>query len=122
MSRETDYRPELCDEIVHMFSDGSSITQVCARKLEVHRDTYYEWKSVHPEFKKAAERGEAMSQAYWEDIGKDGITGNLEKFAGSSWSFVMKNRFREHYSDQQKEKEGNTAVEMLLNLLVEKNK
>ena len=116
------YRPELCEEILDMFADGSSIVQVCARKLKIHRDTYYEWKNAHPEFKKASEQAEAISQSYWEDIGKDGITGEIEKFAGSSWSFVMKNRFREHYSDQQKEKEGNTAVEMLLNLLVEKNK
>ncbi len=111
------YTPELCSQVAEMFADGSSITQVCARKLKVHRDTYYEWKKVHPEFRKAAETGEQISQAYWEDIGKDGIVGDLEKFAGSTWQFVMKNRFRDSFSDQQPESVNNTLIEKLLEKL-----
>ena len=111
------YTPELCDQIAEMFADGSSITQVCARKLKVNRDTYYEWKKIHPEFAKAASTGEQISQAYWEDIGKDGIVGDLEKFAGSTWQFVMKNRFRDSFSDQQPESVNNTLIEKLLEKL-----
>ena len=111
------YTPELCDKIIEMFEDGSSITQVCARKLKVHRDTYYEWKNLHPEFKRAAETGEQVSQAHWEDIGKDGIVGDLEKFAGSSWQFVMKNRFRDSFSDQQPTSVNDTLIEKLLEKL-----
>ncbi len=114
---ESLYKPEYCKKITEMFEDGSTITQVCARKLKIHRDTYYEWKNAHPEFKKAAEQGEQVSQAYWEDIGKDGIKGDIEKFAGSSWQFVMKNRFRKDYQDQQPLDTQNTLIEKLLEKL-----
>ena len=105
-----------------LFADGESITSVCC-DLGISRETYYNWKENpnHP-FYATAKHGELSSQQYWERLGRSGIKGDLDKFAGSPWSFVMKNRFREHYADQQKEKEGNTAIEMLLNLLVEKNK
>lgn len=105
-----------------LFKRGKSISYVCA-ELDISRETFYRWKDDKDHaFSPIARKGELLSQKHWEDIGECGITGELEKFSGSPWMFVMKNRFREHYSDQQKEKEGNTAVEMLLNLLVEKNK
>lgn len=105
-----------------LFADGESITSVCC-DLDITRQTYYNWRddSEHP-FSVIAKKGELLSQQFWERLGKHGIAGNIDKFGGSSWQFVMKNRFREHYADQQKEKEGNTAVEMLLTMLAESKK
>ncbi len=115
------YEPSMCEKAFELFQNGRSVTQVCVA-LGIVRDTYYRWKKEHPEFCSAAEAGEQASQGYWEDLGEEGIRGQIDKFSGTPWMFTMKNRFRESYADQQKEKEGNTAVEMLLNLLVEKNK
>lgn len=116
------FEPWMIDKARELFAKGESITSVCC-DLDISRETYYNWKEnpKHP-FYATAKKGEALSQQYWERLGNSGIRGDLDKFAGSPWQFVMKNRFRDHYSDQQKEKEGNTAVEMLLNLLVDKNK
>ncbi len=116
------YEPWMNDKALSLFSEGDSISSVCC-DLGINRDTYYEWRDnkEHP-FYEVAKHGELLSQQFWERAGKNGTLGAIDKFAGSSWQFIMKNRFREHYSDQQKEKEGNTAVEMLLNLLVDKNK
>lgn len=114
------YTPELCETIADMFVDGSTVTQVCARKLKIHRDTFYEWKKTHPDFKVAAEMGEQISQSFWEDIGKDGIVGNLDKFGGSSWQFVMKNRFKDNYADA-KQEDGMSAVELLVKMLADKD-
>ena len=116
------YEPWMNDVALAKFSQGKSVTAVC-NALNIVRDTYYNWKNdkEHP-FYPVASKGEQLSHEFWEDIGVNGITGELDKFAGSSWQFVMKNRFREHYSDQQKEKEGNTAVEMLLTMLAESKK
>lgn len=118
---EEKYEPWMDEAALSAFEEGDSITAVCY-KLDISRETYYRWKddASHP-FSRVAKRGEQASQLWWEGIGKDGITGCLDKFAGSTYQFVMKNRFREHYSDQQKP-ENNTAVEMLLNMLADKNK
>jgi hypothetical protein len=115
------YEPWMNEAALSMFGEGESITAVCD-ELDISRETYYRWRddTSHP-FYSVAKKGEKKSQRYWEGVGKDGITGCLDKFAGSSWQFVMKNRFRDSYSDQQKD-EKNTAVEMLLNMLAEKNK
>lgn len=115
------FEPWMVERAQAVFAEGESITAVCC-ELDISRETYYQWRNdpSHP-FSRVAKRGEQESQRHWEGIGKDGITGCLDKFAGTTWQFVMKNRFRETYNDQQKD-EKNTAVEMLLNLLVEKNK
>jgi hypothetical protein len=106
---------------IDLFKEGKSITAVCCA-LEIDRDTYYEWRNnpAHP-FYRAARRGEMLSQSYLESKGMDGIFGETESFAGSSWQFIMKNRFRDSYSDQQKP-ENNSAVEMLLTMLANKEK
>lgn len=116
------FEPWMIEKARALFADGESITSVCC-DLDITRQTYYNWRddSEHP-FSVIAKKGELLSQQFWERLGKHGIAGNIDKFGGSSWQFVMKNRFREHYADQQKEKEGNTAVEMLLTMLAESKK
>ena len=115
------FEPWMIERAQAVFAEGESITAVCC-ELDISRETYYRWRDDpnHP-FSRAAKRGERDSQRNWEGIGKDGVTGCLEKFGGSTWQFIMRNRFRETYSEKEKEKD-NTAVEMLLNMLVDKNK
>lgn len=115
------YNAELCDKAYPLFLEGRSVTQVCVA-LGIVKDTYYRWKKEHPEFAAMAQAGEEASQAWWESRGEQGMFGEIDKFSGTPWIFVMKNRFKDSYSDQQKEKENNSAVEMLLNMLVDKNK
>lgn len=110
------YNPLLCDKLPDLFSEGTTIVGVCV-KLGISRECYYNWKKEHPEFAKAAEAGELASQHWWETIGKDGIVGNLDKFAGSSWQFVMKNRFRKDYRDEESLQTNNTLIEKLLEKL-----
>jgi hypothetical protein len=115
MSKHTEYDPKFCDLLPTLFENGASITKVCV-KLDIHRDTYYEWKKRYPDFADAAKQGELQSQVYWEEMGQDGIFGGIDKFAGSSWQFVMKNRFRDSYqADNQPKSIGDTFLEQLLN-------
>lgn len=110
------------NETAHaLFAEGKSITGVCVA-LGISRETYYRWRddSSHP-FSEVAKLGEMLSQAYLEERGLDGTFGGIDKFAGSTWQFIMKNRFRDHYSDQQKPQDS-SAVEMLLNMLADKKK
>ncbi len=112
------YETWMNERALEKFSEGKSITAVC-NALGICRETYANWRDNkdHP-FYLVAKHGEQISQEHWEDIGKDGIVGNLEKFAGSSWQFIMKNRFRESYVDAPKE--DNSAQNTLIEKLLEK--
>lgn len=114
---EDKYESWMDDVALSKFKEGDSITSVCCA-LDISRETFYRWRDDkgHP-FSRIAKKGERLSQDHWEHIGKDGVVGNLEKFAGSSWQFIMKNRFREHYSDQQPKDTTTTLIEKLLEKL-----
>ena len=74
----------------------------------------------HPEFKDAMDKGLQACQAYWEEMGENGIVGNYEKFSASPWIFSMKNRFRADYQEDKEPKTVNDSiVEKLLDRLVE---
>lgn len=115
------FEPWMVDKALALFADGESIVSVCC-DLGIHKDTYYQWRDnkEHP-FYETARHGEQLSQQYWERLGRSGIKGDIDKFAGSSWQFVLKNRFRGSYQADNKAAEtGTSAVEQLLNLLANK--
>ena len=105
------------EKVTDMFADGSSITKVAVSKLGVTRQTYYEWKAKHPEFRAAAELGEQLSEVYHEDVLDRGANGEIEGFNVTAKIFQMKSRFRESYGEQQQKVGTQTAIESLLNLL-----
>ena len=112
------YTPELVDKIADMFRDGSSITQVSARKLNVSRKTYYEWKELYPDFKAEAEIGEQLAEAFHEDKLHATADGDIEKANGACRIFIMKSRFRESYHETTKDEK--PLNETLLEKLLEK--
>lgn len=112
------YHPSICERIPLMFSDGSSITKVAAVKLGIARSTYYQWKENYPEFKKACEIGENLSECAMEDIGQRGMNGEIANYNATTYIFTMKNRFRETYGEQKDDKEksaGDTLLEQVVN-------
>ena len=102
-----------------ILSGGESVAGVCA-ELGIGRTAYYEWIKNHPKFAKAVEQGKEAAQRHWEDIGKKGITGQIEKFSGTPWMFVMKNRFKDDYADNKPQSDGMTLIEQLLHAAVDK--
>lgn len=118
--RTAKYDPSLVGKIAEMFADGSSITQVAARKLGVTRQTYYTWKETYPDFKEQAERGEQLAESLHEDSLVNLADGNLEDGNASARIFLMKNRFRETYGEQKQQPNALSAIETLLNLMNDK--
>lgn len=113
------YKPEFCATATEILSRGKSLAAVCAA-LKVTRQSLYNWKDSHPEFRVALDEGMQACQAYWEDMGENGIVGNYEKFSSAPWIFSMKNRFRADYQEDKEPKSVNdTIVEKLLDRLVE---
>lgn len=119
MGTPNKYKPEHCETAARILSSGKSLAAVCAA-LDISRVTLYEWKDTHPEFKDAMDKGMQACQAFWEDMGVDGITGSIEKFSSAPWIFSMKNRFRSDYQEDKENKTvSDTIVEKLLDRLVE---
>jgi len=110
------YDPKHCDTAIKLLSQGKSLAAV-ANALGIVRATLYNWKELHPEFKDAIEYGTSKSQELFEDIGMEGIQGNIKNFQGSSWMFTMKNRFRADYSDDKKDDGKDSLIEKLLEKL-----
>lgn len=119
MGTPNKYRVDFGNKAVEILSQGKSLAAVCAA-LDVSRQTLYEWRDTHPEFRDSLSIGIQKCQAYWEDIGMDGIVGNHEKFSASPWIFTMKNRFRDDYQEDKQEKTISVSiVEGLIDKLVE---
>ncbi len=103
MGTPNKYKKEMCIKAEMVLANGESLAAVCA-ELDITRTTLYEWRDTNPEFKQAIERGLLKCQRVWEQMGKDGIQGNYEKFGAAPWIFTMKNRFREDYKEDKEEK------------------
>jgi hypothetical protein len=116
---ESAYKPEYCKIAAKVLADGESLAAVCA-ELDICRKTLYNWRDAHPEFESALNKGLQKAQREWEALGRDGISGNLDKFSPSPWIFTMKNRFRDDYKEDKEAKGGSeTLVEKLLNKLTD---
>lgn len=113
------YKPEYCEIATKVLSDGESFAAVCD-ELDICRKTLYNWRDSHPDFASALNRGLQKAQRDWEKIGRAGICGEIEKFGGSPWIFTMKNRFREDYGVEEKDKgAAHSLVERIIDRLVD---
>lgn len=97
MGRPTDYTHLYCEQVIELGRAGKSVTQIAA-KLDVNRDTIYEWIKVHPEFSDAITRSKQLAQAWWEDQGQDGLV--MPGFNAALWAKQVSSRFREDYHDK----------------------
>ena len=90
--RPTKYKPEYCEKLIKHMTEGYSFESFAAI-ADCCVDTLNEWAKVHPEFSAAKKRAFAKSMVYWEKMGKEGSSGDLENFKQSSWIYTMKCRF-----------------------------
>ncbi len=116
MGTPNKYTADYCAIATKVLADGESLAAVCC-EIGITRTTLYDWRDTHPEFKAAIDSGLQSAQRVWEQIGKDGITGQYEKFNGAPWIFTMKNRFRDDYAE---EKESKAGSEILLDKLLDR--
>jgi hypothetical protein len=114
------FKPEFCDIAVNVLATGESLAAICD-ELDICRTTLYEWRDKHPEFAQAIQKGLQKAQRDWERLGREGITGNLDKFSTTGWIFTMKNRFRADYAEDKSESKtlSDTIVEKLIDKLVD---
>lgn len=100
--RPTDYRPEMCDQVVELGRQGKSHAQIAA-SLDVARQTLRNWADEHPEFLAAITRAKDLAQAWFEDMGQSGLV--MQGFNASLWAKQVSCRFRDDYTDKSEVKQ-----------------
>lgn len=119
--RPSSYKPEYCALLITNFKAGKSYAAF-ASLCEVSRNTLHEWEKKHPEFQDAKNTGWEHYQAYWEQIGHDGVYNQTFKddsgtrtvsLNAAVWIYNMKCRFKQDWYDAQKiESENKTKLEI----------
>lgn len=99
--RPSGYRPEHCDLILKLGTEGKSKAQM-ARSLGVARQTLDNWAEAHTEFLDALTRARDLSLAWWEEQLEQGIWS--KEFNATAYAFAMKNRFPDDYRDKHEHK------------------
>ena len=91
VGRPTSYRPEFCQRVIKLMSEGRSLDG-CAALLGVHPDSLYTWQKLHPEFSDAVKAGRAAGTAFWETRLLDVAQGGSGNAQAVQWA--LRNRSR----------------------------
>lgn len=101
--RPSKYKPEMCQELIDIMSEGASLTEACV-KLEICDASLRNWKNpehpgFQPDFLAAVKKGKEKAKTWWEAKVREG-TFEEGKYVNPTLAiFQMKNRFREDYGD-----------------------
>lgn len=94
---ECKYKPEYCQIIQDIASQGGHIAAMRWGCGGISKDTWYRWKDEIPEFKEAIEKAKLISQVYWEELGHRGIKGEVKFFNAPTYALMMQSKFEEDY-------------------------
>lgn len=112
------YNDQIAQNLVEMFADGSSITQVCATKLKITRRTFYEWMEKHPAFKEAAEAGYEASLSAQESIIDAASRGEIRNYSFPAHHLKLRTQFKKDYCEKADDN-GTSGVQVLIKALAE---
>lgn len=99
----------MCDRVIDLMCDGASKVEVCA-DLDICYETFQRWQEEHAQFSESVKKGEMLSQAWWEKLGRQGASAAVD-INPTTWIFNMKNRFS--WSDKQEVKQENTNTHVV---------
>ena len=95
--RPSAYKPEYCDTIVKVMSDGYSVTGF-AGIIGVSRQTIYNWADEHTEFFDALKTAQAAAGVWWEDQLRNIVQGGEGNATAAI--FALKNRAADDWRDK----------------------
>lgn len=112
LGRPPKYRPEMCDAVFAAGQEGMGKAEI-AFELGVDRDTIKEWVKTYPPFSAAIQRAREASLAWWEKMGRSGITMG-KQFNANAYSLQVRNRFPDDWRDKQEvNATGNIALQVV---------
>lgn len=97
---------------VQVLSQGRSLAALSA-KIQVPIDQIKNWMQTNAEFAAAVEIGLAAGQDLLENKALDALEKKSSEFNSDLYKFIMKNRFREQYSDQKMISDASSLIEKL---------
>lgn len=103
------YDPDTCETVIELYSQGMSSTRV-AITLGITRTIYNEWRATYPEFDRACEFGENLSECVLEDFALQGALGKIKNFNNTMMQFLIKYRCRKTYGDQKDDKDDESTL------------
>lgn len=112
--RPSAYDPAYCDRVIQMGKEGASKVEM-ASEFEVCRNTLDNWAREYPEFLSALTRASTHAQAWWEKVGRAGLT--ADKFNGNVWSRSMAARFPEDWREKTEQNVNHGAQDSLADLM-----
>ena len=93
----TKYKPGFCATVIEVGSAGGWLCEM-AEACDVHRNTMDNWAEAHPEFLEALSRAKQKSQAWFEKVGREGMT--ADKFNSALWQKQMSARHPAEYTER----------------------
>lgn len=102
VGRPTDYRPEFCERVIELGSEGKSHAQIAAA-LGCSRRVLYDWQAAHPEFLHAIMEARDLAQAWFENIAQNNLLSPTPGFSASLWAKAVSCRFADDYTDKSKQ-------------------
>lgn len=100
VGRPSKYDPEvMLPKIIEIGKVGGSKVEM-AVEIGISRETFNQWEKDFPEFSDTTRKAILLSQAWWEKNGRLGTFGGIEGYNANSYSFQMKNRFRDDWRDK----------------------
>lgn len=91
------YTPEICNRVIEAASQGAHISGMMLAIGVQSKDTWYRWQKEYPEFKEAVEYAHIVSQAFYEKLGLEGMTGKIPNFNATTFALTMNNKFGDEY-------------------------
>lgn len=105
VGRPSEYRPEFCELVEELGAQGKSKIQMAAACGVSKIDTIDYWCAKFPEFSDAFGKAMILSQAFWEEIGREGVWDVEGRKLNTTYPKQMAARFPKTWREQ-------TAVEL----------
>lgn len=101
MSRKTEYKPELCEDLIEFMSTGMDF-KAYAGHLGVGRQTLYDWCERHPAFAEAKEiaRAKQYTTLFRQAIEHITFSKDSSRLDFQTWNKIMHNCFREDWAPE----------------------
>ena len=99
MTYPTKYKPEYCQMLIEHMGQGMSFRSF-AGTVSVGYQTCYDWVNKYPEFKEAKQIAQSKCEEFYNRLGIDMATGNIEKCNATSYVWLTKNILRWTDRDQ----------------------
>lgn len=95
--KATKYEPWMNEAVIDVARNGGHVAQMCHKIGIKSFETFYRWLERYPKFKESYDESKLISQSCYEEIGFQGMLGQIKGFNFSTWAMIMNNKFSKDY-------------------------